>query len=113
MLTRTASTPELDALVHRIAEANLVVKEATGNLKKCIILLRGSGSEVPGLRAWNARVLDHWFPWLGEVGWHSVNPHPALPAHLTSVVLELNWPELQLYNAALEQFRRPAESFGW
>ena len=106
LLTRTASTPKLNALVNKVEEANLVVKEAIKNLRKCVILISGSGDhEGPGLRAWNAQVLDHWFPWLGEVGWHNANPHPVLPAHLASVVLELNWPELQLYYAALQQFR--------
>ena len=54
----------------------------------------------------NARTLKHFFPWLPEVGRKMVNPHPRqLPAHLVSIVYELNWPELLVYRAALRQYR--------
>ena len=107
LLSRTANTTKLDALARDVEGANIAVKEASHNLKKCVILLSSSSDPtgVTGPRSWNARVLAHWFPWIGEVGWYNANPHPTLPAHLASVVYELNWPELQLYHAALQQFR--------
>ena len=68
------------------------------------------------LGAWNARMLTHFFPWLQpsppEVGRKMVNPHTQLPAHLMSVVYELNWPDMLVYQAALRQYRAQQRVLG-
>ena len=110
MMSRFADARKFEALMNNTNAANKVVQEAIANVKKCVVLVHGGSDDaLPGdttdLGAWNARMLTHFFPWLPEVGRKMVNPHPQLPAHLISVVYELNWPEVLVYQAALRQFR--------
>ena len=111
MLSRVTDARQLEALMRDRAAINKVVREAIANVEKCVVLVHGrsdGGSLLDActdLGAWNARTLKHFFPWLPEVGRKMVNPHPRqLPAHLVSIVYELNWPEL-VYRAALRQYR--------
>ena len=110
MMSRIADAQKFEALMRDRAAAENFVREAIANVKKCVVLVHGmnDGSLLDAgthLSAWNAKMLTHFFPWLSEVGRLLVNPHPQLPAHLISVVCELNWPELLVYKAALRQFR--------
>ena len=110
MMSRFADARKFEALMNNTNAANKVVQEAIANVKKCVVLVHGGSDDTlsddpTDLGAWNARMLTHFFPWLPEVGRNMVNPHPQLPAHLTSVVYELNWPEVLVYQAALRQFR--------
>ena len=109
MMSRIADARKFEALMRDRVAAEEVVREAIANVQKCVVLVHGmdDGSLLDAgthLSAWNAKMLTHFFPWLPEVGKLMVNPHPQLPAHLLSVVYELNWPELLMYQAALRQF---------
>lgn len=117
MLSRVADARRLEALMRHRDAASKVVKEAIANVKRCVVLVHGGsdGSLLDAstdLSAWNARILTHFFPWLPEVGRKMVNPHPQLPAHLVSVVYELNWPEMLVYQAALRQFQAQQRVLG-
>ena len=110
MMSRFADARSFEALMTNTNAANKVVQEAIANVKQCVVLVHGGG-EGPSpddnteFCDWNARMLKHFFPWLPGVGRKMVNPHSQLPAHLISVVYELNWPEVLVYQAALRQFR--------
>lgn len=117
MLSRVADARRFGALMRDRDAASKVVREAIANVKKCVVLVHGGSDDTPpdataDLGAWNTRILTHFFPWLPEVGRELVNPHPHLPAHLVSVVYELNWPELLVYQAALRQFRAQQRVLG-
>ena len=109
MMSRVADAREFEALMRDRAATREVVREAVENVKKCVVLVHGMNDRFllnasTHLSTWNARMLTHFFPWLPEVGRLMVNPHQQLPAHLLSVVYELNWPEMLMYQAALRQY---------
>ena len=106
MLSGNYIPTELQTLVQSPATADALVKEAVANMRRCVVLISSDDSTARSTyNSWNARMLHHWFPWIGVVGRLNSNPHPNIPAHLISVIHELNWPEIQVYTAALEQFK--------
>ena len=98
---------ELDVLLENPVSANVVIQEAILNMQRCTVLISSAGSAatLTELNSWNARVLNHWHPWIGPVGRLNENSHPDIPTHLISVVHELNWPEMQVYNAAMLRYK--------
>ena len=115
MLSRVADARRFEGLMRHRDAAIKVVKEAIANAKKCVVLVHGddtSPDATTDFGAWNARMLAHFFPWLPEVGRKMVNPHTQLPAHLISVVYELNWPEVLVYQAAVRQYRAQQRVLG-
>ena len=98
---------ELDGLLENPVSANALIQEAILNMQRCTVLISSDGSEASRteLNSWNARVLKHWHPWIGEVGRLNENLHSDIPTHLISVIHELNWPEMQVYNAAMQRYK--------
>ena len=110
MLSGVKHAATLDFLAHSFHAAEGALLQAISNVAKCTVLMSDEPS-MPGapnahgdLSAWNARIMRHWFPWVDEVRQLNGNVHPRIPAHLVPVIHELNWPEMQVYTAALRQY---------
>ena len=111
MLSGVKHAATLDLLAHSFHAAEGAILQAISNAARCTVLMNDEPSE-PGasgdhgdLSAWNARMLRHWFPWVGDMRQLNGNVHPRIPAHLVPVIHELNWPEVQVYTAALQQYK--------
>ena len=111
MLSGVPHAATLDFLAHSFYAAEGVIQQAIRNMARCTVLMSDETS-VPGapnphsnLSAWNARMMRHWFPWVGSTPQLNVNVHPRIPARLVPLIHELNWPEMQVYTAALRQYR--------
>ena len=112
MFSSSYKFSELDHLVRNPAAANMLIQEAVLNMQRCTVLVvsdSGSAARQSELTSWNARILQHWFPWIGDIGKLNVNSHPDIPTHLVPVIYELNWPEMQVYNAALQRYKEQQE----
>ena len=111
MLSGIKHAATLDFMAHSFHAAEGAILQATSNVARCTVLMSeepavpGAPSAHGDLGAWNKRIMRHWFPWVGEIRQLNVNAHPRLPAHLVPVVHELNWPEMQVYTAALRQYK--------
>ena len=111
MLSGVKHAATLDFLAHSFHAAEGATLQAIRNLAKCTVLLvdepalPGAYGHHGNLSAWNARMLRHWFPWVAPMPQLNVNEHPPFPAKFVEVVHELNWPEMEVYTAALRQYK--------
>ena len=114
MLSGVRHAGALDFMARSFHAAQSTILQASSNFAKCVVLVvnepsASGASRVHDLSTWNARMVRHWFPWVAEMPQLNVNTHPPIPAHLVPVVHELNWPEMQVYSAALRQYKLQQE----
>ena len=113
MFSSSYNFSELDHLVGNPAAANTLIQEAVLNMQRCTVLVvsdSGSAARQSELSSWNARILQHWFPWIGDIGKLNVNSHLTSP-HTSFLSSTSYWPEMQVHNAALQRYKEQQELF--